>query len=37
MLEELAEIAFPGGAFVAVGMAVGAALGEQLPPWRSRS
>jgi hypothetical protein len=32
MLEELAELAFPGGAFVAAGVAVGAAFGQQLRP-----
>ena len=33
MLEELTELAFPGGAFVAAGVAVGATFGEQLRPF----
>jgi hypothetical protein len=36
MLEELAEMAFPGGAWVAVGVALGAAFGEQLRPVAKR-
>ncbi|MDQ6921382.1 MAG: DUF5132 domain-containing protein [Candidatus Dormibacteraeota bacterium] len=32
MLEEVTEMAFPGGAFVAAGVAVGATFGEQLRP-----
>jgi 4-diphosphocytidyl-2C-methyl-D-erythritol kinase len=32
MLEELGEMAFPGAAYLAVGMAVGTAFGEQLRP-----
>jgi hypothetical protein len=33
MLEELTELAFPGGAFVAAGVAVGATFGQQLRPF----
>ena len=32
MLEELAEMAFPGGALVAAGVALGAAFAQQLRP-----
>ena len=32
MFEELAETVFPGGAFVAIGLTLGAAFGEQLRP-----
>ena len=32
MLEEFVEVAFPGGALIAGGVAVGAAFGQQLRP-----
>jgi hypothetical protein len=32
MFDELVELVFPGGAFIALGVAVGAAFGKQLRP-----
>jgi hypothetical protein len=32
MVEELVEVVFPGGAYLAIGVALGAAFGKQLRP-----
>jgi hypothetical protein len=32
MVEELVEVVFPGGAYLAIGIALGAAFGKQLRP-----